>query len=87
MAAGCDSEKGLGIRDAGTERTAGNFGIGAAGWSVNYSHAYHQRLDGISQWNYLGVIGVFLCLFLRWEFEGHGGNGSYTGCFRPRELV
>lgn len=84
MAAECDSEQSLGIRDAEIERTAGNFGIGAVGLSVNYSHEYHRRLDGISQRRYLGATGAFLCLFLRWEF---GGHGSYTGCFHLRGLV
>lgn len=55
------------------------------GLSVNYSHEYHQRLDGISQRRYLGAIGAFLCLFLRWEFGGH--DGSYIGCFHLRGLV
>lgn len=83
--AGGDSEKSLGIRDAEIERRAGNFGIDVVGLSVNYSHEYHQRLDGISQWRYLGAIGASLCLFLHWEFAGH--DGSYIGCFHLRELV
>lgn len=80
----CGNGKDLSNRSVEIGRRAGSYEIGAAGWSVGCNHEHRKLLDGASQWRYLGAIEGSLCLFLRWEFGGHDGSGSYTRCFHLR---